>query len=166
MVGHSELSNGLLSSRVAGSTDIVSSNQNLLQFESQLGLGTLLGGLLNLSLLGSNDDGFGHGSHVAGGIAGRSLSDWTSRGYRCIGPNASLVDVKVLDELGLGQVSDVLAGIDWVMAHRTAYNIRVMNLSLAASSSESYVTDPLCRAVRRAVASGIVVVAAAGNFGS
>src|SRR5262249_26071125 len=74
MSSHSEFSNGLLSSRVAGSTDIVSSNQNLLQFESQLGLGTLLGGLLNLSLLGSNDDGFGHGSHVAGVIAGRSFA--------------------------------------------------------------------------------------------
>src|SRR5262245_46729382 len=165
MIGHSDFSNGLLSSRVAGSTDIVSSNQNLSQFESQLGLGTLLGGALNLSLLGSNDDGFGHGSHVAGVIAGRSYASWGSRGYMGITPNASLVDVRVLDWLGLGQVSDVLAGIDWVMANRAAYNIKVMNLSLAASSTESYVTDPLCRAVRRAVAAGITVVVAAGNFG-
>jgi serine protease AprX len=166
MSGHSDFSNGLLSSRVAGSTDIVSGNQNLSQFESQLGLGTLLGGLLNLSLLASNDDGFGHGSHVAGVIAGRSSASWGSRGYMGIAPNASLVDVRVLDGLGLGQVSDVLAGIDWVMAHRAAFNIRVMNLSLASSSTESYVTDPLCRAARRAVAAGITVVAAAGNFGS
>jgi len=165
MSPHSDFSNGLLASRVAGSTDIVSSNENLSQFESQLGLGTLMGGALNLSLLGSNDDGFGHGSHVAGVIAGRSCGNWSSRGYMGIAPNANLVDVRVLDGLGFGQVSDVLAGIDWVMANRSAFNIKVMNLSLAASSQESYVTDPLCRAVRRAVSAGITVVVAAGNFG-
>jgi serine protease AprX len=125
----------------------------------------LLGGLLNLSLLASNDDGFGHGSHVAGVIAGRSFTSWGSRGYMGIAPNASLVDVRVLDSLGLGQVSDVLSGIDWAMANRTTFNIKVINLSLASSSTESYVTDPLCRAVRRAEAAGITVVVAAGNFG-
>jgi len=71
----------------------------------------------------------------------------------------------VLNSRGLGQTSDVIAGVDWVIANRGAYNIKVMNMSLGAASSESYVTDPLCRAVRRAVASGITVVAAAGNYG-
>src|SRR6185436_15239076 len=79
---------------------------------------------------------------------------------------ANLIDVKVLNGRGLGQTSDVIAGIDWVIANRAQKNIKVMNLSLGASSTDSYVTDPLCRAVRRAVASGFTVVAASGNFGS
>jgi len=62
-------------------------------------------------------------------------------------------------------LSDVLEGIDWVIYHAKQYNIRVMNLSLAAASTETYLTDPLCRAVRSAVAAGITVVVAAGNFG-
>ena len=59
----------------------------------------------------------------------------------------------------------MLAGIDWVIYHGREYGIRVMNLSLAADSEESYLTDPLCRAVRSAVAAGITVVVAAGNYG-
>ncbi|CAG0946100.1 partial serine protease AprX, partial [Gammaproteobacteria bacterium] len=108
-------------------------------------------------------DPYGHGSHVAGIAAGRG-------GYQAvdstgIAPGASLFDVKVLDASGSGQLSDVLAGIDWVIHHAREYNIRVLNLSLAADSTESYLTDPLCRAVRSAVASGITVVVAAGNYG-
>ena len=49
---------------------------------------------------------------------------------------------------GFGQLSDVLAGIDWVIYHAKEYNIRVMNLSLAADSTETYLTDPLARAAR------------------
>ena len=55
--------------------------------------------------------------------------------------------------------------IDWVIYHAREYNIRVMNLSLASDSTETYLTDPLARAARAAVAAGITVVAAAGNFG-
>src|SRR5262249_53747235 len=102
----------------------------------------------------------------AGAAAGRSLDTLTTRGFMGIAPNARLLDVRVLDGRGLGQTSDVIAGIDWVIANRNLYNIKVMNLSLGAASSESYVTDPLCRAVRRAIALGITVVAAAGNYGS
>ena len=52
-----------------------------------------------------------------------------------------------------------------MIANRSALNIKVMNLSLGANSTESYLTDPLCRAARRAVAAGITVIAAAGNYG-
>ncbi len=82
-----------------------------------------------------------------------------------IAPNANLYDVKVLDANGIGQLSDVLAAIDWVIYHAKEYNIRVMNLSLAADSTETWQTDPLARAARSAVAAGITVVVAAGNFG-
>ena len=82
-----------------------------------------------------------------------------------IAPGANIYDVAVLDYNGFGQLSDVLAGIDWVIYHAREYNIRVMNLSLAADSTESWQTDPLARAVRSASAAGITVVVAAGNFG-
>ena len=52
-------------------------------------------------------------------------------------PNATLFDVKVLDDSGNGQMSDTLAGIDWVLFHARQYNIRVMNISVAAASTES-----------------------------
>ena len=71
----------------------------------------------------------------------------------------------MLDANGVGNLADVIAGIDWVIQHSKLLNIRVMNLSLAANSTESFRTDPLARAARAAVASGVVVVVAAGNFG-
>ena len=111
----------------------------------------------------SRSDLYGHGSHVAAIAAGQGA--YRSQDSTGVAPNANLYDVKVLDGTGMGQLSDVLAGIDWVIYHAKEYNIRVMNLSLAADSHESYLTDPLCRAVRSAVASGITVVVAAGNFG-
>jgi len=164
MAGHSEfgpLGNLLGLSRVTAKTDIVASNTNLAQYLLRLGIVSTLLELLGLN----NTDGYGHGSHVAGAAAGRSAGTATSRGYNGIAPNADLIDVRVLNGRGVGQTSDVIAGIDWVIANRTARNIKVMNLSLGASSTESYVTDPLCRAVRRAIASGITVVTAAGNYG-
>ena len=82
-----------------------------------------------------------------------------------IAPNASLYSVKVLNDLGYGTLSDTLEGIQWVIFHAKEYNIRVMNLSLAMDSTDSWQDDPLCAAVRSAVAQGITVVVAAGNFG-
>jgi len=106
---------------------------------------------------------FGHGTHVASVAAGRGAYQTTDSSG--IAPGASLYDIKVLDGNGYGQMSDVLAGIDWVIYHAREYNIRVLNLSLAADSTETWQTDPLARAARSAVAAGITVVVAAGNFG-
>ena len=64
-----------------------------------------------------------------------------------------------------GYTSDVIAGIDWVIANRARYNIRVINLSLGHPVMEPAATDPLCQAVARAAAAGIVVVASPGNDG-
>ena len=82
-----------------------------------------------------------------------------------IAPEAHLVGLKVLDENGRGVISDVIAALDWVVANKNAYNIRVANLSVGAAVTESYRTDPLTLAAKRAVDAGIVVVAAAGNLG-
>jgi serine protease AprX len=115
----------------------------------------------------STDDAFGHGTHVAGVIAGlgSAASRVTPLYTGGIAPGAQLVNVRVLGGDGIGLTSDVIAGIDWVVENRAKYNIRVINLSLGHPVNEPSATDPLCEAVARAVAAGIVVVASAGNSG-
>lgn len=112
-------------------------------------------------------DPFGHGTHVAGAIAGAASAakNVTTLYTGGIAPGAKLINVRVLGADGVGLTSDVIAGIDWVVQNRARYNIRVMNLSLGHPVMEPVATDPLCEAVERAVQAGIVVVAAAGNYG-
>jgi serine protease AprX len=108
-------------------------------------------------------DDYGHGTHVAGIIAG---TGYDSNGkHKGIAPGAKLVGLKVMDGLGRGYISDVIAAIDYAISVRASYNIRVINLSVAAGVYESYWSDPLTLAARRAVDAGIVVVASAGNLG-
>ena len=71
----------------------------------------------------------------------------------------------MLDGDGNGTVSDIIAALDWVLANHTAYNIRVVNMSVGAAIHESAWTDPLTLAAKRVVDAGVVVVGAAGNFG-
>jgi serine protease AprX len=108
-------------------------------------------------------DDHGHGTHVAGIIAGNGFDSAGARSG--IAPAASLIVLKVLNKFGRGRVSDVIAALDYVIAVRSRYNIRVVNLSVAAPILESYDLDPLTVAARRAVEAGLVVVAAAGNKG-
>src|SRR6185437_6050378 len=108
--------------------------------------------------------GFDYSKQLVPGSAGRATFESTINSTG-VAPGASLYDVRVLDDQGLGNVADALEGIDWVIFHGREYGIRVLNVSLAADSTESYMTDPLCRAVRNAVAAGITVVVAAGNYG-
>ena len=112
-------------------------------------------------------DVFGHGTHVAGIIAGTgaAASRVTTLFNGGIAPGAQLVNVRVLGADGSGLTSDVIAGIDWVIANRARYKIRVINLSLGHPVTEPAPTDPLCQAVARATAQGIIVVASAGNDG-
>ena len=105
----------------------------------------------------------GHGTHVAGIVAGNGSK--SSGQYKGAAPEASLVGVKVLDSTGGGRASNVIAGIQWVVQNKTAYGIKVVNLSLGAKATESSTTDPLSEAVDTAWQSGLVVVAAAGNDG-
>jgi serine protease AprX len=105
----------------------------------------------------------GHGSHVAGIIAGNGYDSYGQKAGAA--PEASLVSLKVLDADGNGTVSNIIAALDWVLANHTAYNIRVVNLSVGAEIHESAWTDPLTLAAKRVVDAGVVVVGAAGNFG-
>lgn len=97
---------------------------------------------------GNGTDCNGHGTHVAGTIAGNTLG---------VAPAATIVPVRVLDCAGSGSVSGVIAGIDWAINHHTTAPA-VMNLSLGTSKSDS-----LNAAIDRAAADGITVVVAAGN---
>jgi serine protease AprX len=108
-------------------------------------------------------DDYGHGTHVAGIVAGNGFD---SEGRRSgIAPAARLIALKVLDGSGKGRISNVIAALDYVIAQKDALNIRVANLSIAAGVYESYNLDPLTLAAKQAVSAGIVVVSAAGNNG-
>ena len=108
-------------------------------------------------------DDWGHGTHVAGIIAGNG---YESNGDReAIAPKANIIALKALDAEGKGRISYIIAALDWAVANKALYNIRVINLSLGAGVFESYNTDPLTLAAKHAVDNGIVVVAAAGNMG-
>ncbi|MBI4321242.1 MAG: S8 family serine peptidase [Chloroflexi bacterium] len=101
----------------------------------------------------------GHGTHVAGIIAGKD-DDWSG-----VAPQANIVSVRVIDETGTTRKSTVIQGIQWAIQNRRAYDIRVLNLSLGGPVVGSYKLDPLAGAVEMAWFSGIVVVASAGNNG-
>ncbi len=115
-------------------------------------------------------DGYGHGTDVAGIIAGnglnRSSSDPLYGQYVGVAPNANLISVKVSDDQGNATVLDVIYGLQFVVDHRVDYNIRVVNMSLDSTTAQSYTTDPLDAAAESAWMHGIVVVAAAGNRGT
>jgi serine protease AprX len=118
----------------------------------------------------SNDlnDQCGHGTHVSGIVAGNGAASAGPLFYRTfygIARKANIINVRVLDSTGTGTVSQVISGIQWVIANRKQNNIRVMNLSIGHPVGESYTTDPLCQAVEQAWKAGIVVVCAAGNAG-
>lgn len=114
----------------------------------------------------STTDRYGHGTLVAGIIAGKgTAAKRVGFNYTGVAPDASLVTVRVLDDTGSGRLSDVLAGINWVLTNKTRYKIRVVNMSFGMPAVESYKSDPLCLATKRLYDAGIVTVVSAGNFG-
>lgn len=121
-----------------------------------------------------NLDTYGHGTHMAGIIAGHDsgVIAATNTGNKTVflgaAPDARIVSVKAADAHGNSDVSQIIAGIAWVVQHAKdpGYNIRVLNLSFGTDSAQSYQLDPLAFAVEAAWRSGIVVVVSAGNSGS
>ena len=116
-------------------------------------------------------DTYGHGTHMAGIIAGRTPGADPLRPRRGdfigVAPDAGIVSVKVADNTGAVDVSQVIAAIDWVVQNRNAngLNIRVLNLSYNTNGTQNYIDDPLSKAVENAWNHGIVVVVSAGNEG-
>ncbi len=108
-------------------------------------------------------DSYGHGTFVAGLIAGNGASS----GGQYVGeaPGADLVSVKVAGASGITDVASVILGVSWVVDHRSADHIGVLNMSLGAVPYTSTVLNPLDMAVEAAWHSGIAVVTSAGNAG-
>lgn len=134
VAAHDDL--GLPSSRIIASTDLVTGSS-------------------------SPSDPGGHGTHVAGIVAGNGTD--SARLREGVAPGANIINVRVIDDGGSTNLSTVIAGIQWAIQNRRTYNIRVINLSLGAEQSGSYRDDPLASAVEMAWSSGLVVVTAAGN---
>ena len=117
---------------------------------------------------GSAVDKYGHGTHVSGIIAGNGVSSTGSQysyTFKGLAPKVNLINLRVLDANGVGTDSEMIAAIDQAISLKSTYNIRVINLSLGRGVFESYTQDPLCQAAEQAWKAGIVVVAAAGNYG-
>jgi Subtilase family len=119
-------------------------------------------------------DTYGHGTHLAGLIAGRDSSiapghedEDVDRAFVGAAPGARIVSLKVASSDGATDVSQVIAAIDWVVEHRNSdgLNIRVLNLSFGTDSTQDYRLDPLAYAAEVAWLHGIVVVVSAGNSG-
>ncbi len=114
-------------------------------------------------------DAYGHGTHMAGIIAGSDAGSVTDpNNFVGVAPDARIVNVKVGAADGATDVSQVIAGIDWVVQHRRddGMNIKVLNLSFGTLSSQSYTVDPLSYAAEVAWRNGVMVIAAAGNDGA
>lgn len=117
-------------------------------------------------------DGFGHGTHMAGIIAGRDPEfdrrTPSALQFNGVAPDANLLNIKVATGDGGTDVSQVIAAIDWVTEHKddNGLDIRVLNLSYGTESVQPWQVDPLARAVENAWNKGIVVVVAAGNGGA
>ncbi len=115
-------------------------------------------------------DRYGHGTHVAGIIAGdgrnrRANGDGLRGAYVGVAPQAHVVSIKASDDRGRASVLDVIYGIQFAVDHRQKYRLRVLNLSLSSTVADSYLHDPLNAAVEAAWMHDLVVVAAAGNDG-
>jgi serine protease AprX len=115
---------------------------------------------VNLTSLLPNSpgDGRGHGTFVAGIAAGGA------QGYTGAAPNAKIVSLDVMDDQGMAMTRDVIAAADWIYQNKVAYGIRVANFSLHSANRSSFLLDPLDKAVEKLWFSGVVVVAASGNY--
>jgi serine protease AprX len=105
-------------------------------------------------------DGYGHGTFVAGIAAG------AAPGHAGVAPKANVLSLRVMNDDGVATVGDVIEACDWIMANKAQYNIRVANFSLHAANRASVLFDPLDQAVEKLWLNGVVVVAAAGNYGT
>ena len=118
----------------------------------------------NLTAESSANDGYGHGTVVAGIIGGNGSS--SSGTYTGVAPRVDLVNVKVSDLNGKAYASDLVDGLQWIFNNKSTYNIKVVNLSMNSTIAESYETSPIDAAVEILWFNGIVVVVSAGNNGT
>jgi serine protease AprX len=105
----------------------------------------------------------GHGTHCAGILAG---SGYSSKGrYKGIAPETNILSIKVLDEKGNGNTSDILSTVQWIIENKEVYKTKIINFSLGAIAQYKERRDPLVKAANRAIEENLIVVAAVGNSG-
>jgi serine protease AprX len=117
---------------------------------------------VNLSTLspGATGDDRGHGTFVAGIAAGAAM------GVTGAAPDARILPIRVMDQNGAAKTSDVINALQWLAVNKATYNVKVVNLSLHSGTATHFYFDPLDRAVEKLWFGGVVVVAAAGNYGT
>src|SRR5262249_28518673 len=108
-------------------------------------------------------DDLGHGTHIAGLIASSGAAPGSM--FQGVAPNANLVVFKVLDKNGAGSTSSVIAALEYIVSHRKALGVHIINLSLGKPITAPAKFDPLVQAVQQANAKGLIRVVAAGNDG-
>lgn len=136
---------------VAPHDDLVNPNNRIIAFKD----------LVNRKTAVYDDN--GHGTHVAGIIAGNGFS---SKGkYLGIAPKANIIAIKALDENGGGSSSSIIEAISYIIETKDRYNIKIINLSVGTPATNDCAHDPLCKAVEKAIQAGLIVVVAAGNSG-
>jgi serine protease AprX len=102
----------------------------------------------------------GHGTFVAGIAAG------SAPGFAGAAPGARILPIRVMDQNGVALTSDVINALQWLAVNKSTYNVRVVNLSLHSGTATHFYFDPLDRAAEKLWFGGVVVVAAAGNYGT
>jgi serine protease AprX len=125
--------------------------------------GRLVGGVDLTNGNSPYQDSYGHGTFVAGLIAGNGAS--SNGQYSGEAPGARLVSVKVAGADGTTHLGTLISGLQWAVDHRSSYGINVVNVSLGFQSSQSTVNNPLDQAAEAVWNAGITVVSSAGNAG-
>ena len=98
-------------------------------------------------------------------LRGRHRREQSRRARAARRNERKIVSLDVMDDKGMARTSDVIAAADWILANKAKYGIRVANFSLHSSVANSFMYDPLDKAVERLWFNNVVVVAAAGNYG-
>ena len=105
----------------------------------------------------------GHGTHVAGLVAGDGTASMGK--YRGAAPGCGIISLKVLDRYGTGSQDDVLRALRWIREYRQQYRIRVVNISVGTTCNSKRNNARLLESVEQLWDEGVVVVTAAGNQG-
>ena len=105
----------------------------------------------------------GHGTHVAGLVAGDGTASMGK--YRGAAPGCGIIALKVLDRYGNGSQDDVLRALRWIREYRQQYRIRVVNISVGTTCNSKRNHARLLESVEQLWDEGVVVVTAAGNQG-
>ena len=124
----------------------------------------------------TDQDTFGHGTHLAGIIAAHDPATLTATTIPKlrpsvqlgVAPGATLEPIKLATTDGSTDVSQIIAALDWVTQHQTlpdGTRVRVINLSFGTDSVQPYESDPLAAAAENAWRHGLVVVVSGGNEG-